>query len=392
VSTYIYLDYAAATPLDARVLKAMQPYLSDHFANPSSLHTPGREQRKALEAARKRIARSLGAKPAEIIFTSGSTEGINLAMRGVLQAFPRARVVVSAIEHEAVRAVADGLGAQGGLAGLITVGESGVVAPAQVVAAIDDTTVLVCLHYANNEIGTIQPIAKVAVEVARIRAERLQRGVTYPLYLFCDAAQAGLLNLQVARLGVDLLSMGGSKLYGPAGSGFLYVRTGTKLAPLWRGGGQEGGLRPGTENVAAAVGLAAALELVQAGRQTETKRQAALRDWLWQELTTRLDGLTLNGALNPRLPGNLNFVVSGASGEALVAHLDAQGVGGATGSACTAANQDPSRVLLAIGRSPAEAESSLRLTIGHHTSKAELEQVVKVVAAVVPRVRKLSAR
>jgi cysteine desulfurase len=386
---HLYADYAAATPLDPRVLQAMQPYLADRFANPSSLHSPGRAQHAVLEDARKRIAGVLGAKPAEIIVTSGSTEAINLAIQGVLQAFPHARTVVSAIEHEAVWAVASGMEARGWQTGIVTVGESGVLDPAQVAAAINDLTVLVCLHYANNEIGTIQPITKVAAEIARVRADRKQRGVTYPLYFFCDAAQAGLLSLAVARLGVDLLSIGGSKIYGPAGSGLLYVRTGTQLQPVLYGGGQENGLRPGTENVAAAVGLATALELVQADRVSESKRQAPLRDWLWRELTTHIDGLLLNGTMNPRLPGNLNLVVTGAAGETLVSHLDAAGIAVATGSACTAASEEPSHVLLAIGRSQQQAESSLRITFGRGTTKTDLQSLSRGLQKVVPRVRQL---
>lgn len=386
---HLYADYAAGTPLDPQVLKAMQPHLTDRFANPSSPHSLGHAQHMALEDARKQIAKVLGAKPAEIIFTGGSTEAINLAMQGVLQAFPHARAVVSAIDHEAVWAVAGGMEARGWQAGTITVGESGVLDPAQVAAAINDLTVLVCLQYANNEIGTIQPIAKVAAVIARIRADRKLRGVTYPLYFFCDAAQAGLLSLAVARLGVDLLSMGGSKIYGPAGSGFLYVRTGTQLQPVLYGGGQENGLRPGTEHVAAAVGLAKALELVQADRVSESKRLAGLRDWLWHDLTTHIDGLLLNGTMSSRLPGNLNLVVTGVAGETLVSHLDAAGIAVATGSACTAASEAPSHVLLAIGRSRQQAESSLRITFGRGTTKADLQSLSRGLQKVVPRVRQL---
>jgi cysteine desulfurase len=385
----LYLDYAAATPLDRRVLAAMQPYLTDHFANPSALHTPGRAQQAALETARQRVAKVLGAKPAEIIFTSGSTEAANLAIQGVMHGFPQARMVVSAIEHPAVLATAAGLEAHGHQAGEVVVGESGSVDPLQVVAAIDDMTVLVCVQYANNEIGSLQPVAKIAAEIARIRADRTQRGVIRPLYLYCDAAQAGLLSLAVARLGVDLMSLGGSKIYGPAGSGCLYVRTGTQLQPLLYGGGQEGGIRPGTENLAAAVGLAMALELVQTGRVDETKRQSTLRDWLWQELSHKVSGLLLNGSLTARLPGNLNFAVEGASGESLVAHLDAAGVAVATGSACTAANQEPSHVLLAIGRTQTQAASSVRVSWGRGTTKADLQKFVTAFTKVAPRVRQL---
>lgn len=390
--TRIYLDHAAATPLDPRVLEAMHPYLTAHFANPSSPYAAGRDQHAALEAARKRIARTLGAKPAEIVFTSGSTEAANLAVLGVMQAHPNARAVASTIEHDTVLGPLAALERAGRQTGLITVQPSGVVDPGQVAAGITDLTVLVCVQYVNNEVGTIQPLARIAAEVQRIREDRIARGIILPLYLYCDAAQAGLQNLQVARLGVDMMSMGGAKLYGPPGSGFLYVRTGTKLAPVWFGGGQENGLRPGTENVAAAAGLATALEFVQTGRGAEAQRQAGLRDWLWGELQAKLPDLVLNGEARHRAAGFLNLTIPGADGEALVAHLDAAGVAVATGSACTAAHQDPSHVLLAIGRTPAEAASSLRLTLGKDTTKADIRRAAGEIVRTVARVRQLTAK
>jgi len=388
----VYLDYAAATPLDTAVLKAMQPYLTERFANPSSLHTLGRQQQQALEAARKQVARALGAKPTEIIFTSGSTEAANLAVQGVAIAHPHRRLVATTVEHESVLGAVAERELLGSPAGRITIGDTGVVDPAAVAAAIDDLTVLVCVQYANNEIGTIQPLAKIAAELAVIRSDRAARGVTTPLYLYCDAAQAGLLNLQVARLGVDLMSMGGSKLYGPAGSGFLYVRTGVQLQPLAAGGGQESGLRSGTENLPAAVGLAAALERIQAGRQTEAQRQKSLRDSLWKELSRNIDGVELNGTMTPRLPGNLNIRLAGIDGETLVAYLDKEGFAVATGSACTAAHQDPSHVLTAIGLSIPEAESSLRITLGKKTTKAETQRFAKELVNQVAHLRTMAKR
>ena len=387
--TTIYLDYAAATPPDRRVLKAMAPYLQHGWANPSSLHTPGRTAHKELEAARARIAKVLGAKPAEIILTSGSTEAANIAIQGVAKLLHSGRLVASTIEHAAVLQCLKALEATGHQTGMITVGEQGVIAPGQVTAAIDDLTTLVCVQYANNEIGTIQPLATIAAEIAAVRSDRESRQITTPLYLYCDAAQAGLLGLQVAHLGIDLLSLGGSKLYGPAGSGVLYVRTGVTLDPVMFGGGQEQGLRSGTENLAAAVGLATALELVQSGRAAEAKRQATLRDGLWAAVRT-IEGVSLNGSLKQRLAGNLNVTIAGISGETLVAHLDAAGFAVATGSACAATNQAPSHVLLALGRSPKQAASSLRITLGHPTTKAEVEQLSRTLTKVVPRVRELS--
>jgi cysteine desulfurase len=387
--TITYFDYAAATPLDPGVLKAMIPYLKDRWANPSSLHTPGREAHLELVAARAQVAKALGAKPTEVIFTSGSTEAANIAIQGVARLQRSSRLVATTIEHEAVRQCLADLETEGHQNGVITVGEEGLVRPEQVTAAVDDLTTLVCVQYANNEIGTIQPITAIAEVIATIRVKRAARGVITPLYLYCDAAQAGLLNLQVARLGVDLLSLGGTKLYGPAGSGVLYVRTGVRLHPLFFGGGQEHGLRGGTENLPAAVGLAAALELMQADRATETQRQIILRDRLWQA-TQKLGGITLNGSLKYRLAGNLNFIVAGALGETLVAHLDAAGFVVATGSACAASNQDPSHVLMALGRSAPQATSSLRITLGRPTTSTEIQRLATALAKVVARVRDLA--
>jgi cysteine desulfurase len=386
----ISLDYAAATPLDTRVLKEMQPYLTERFSNPSALYAAGREQRTVLERARKDVAKVLGAKPAEILFTSGSTEGINLAIQGIANQYPHMRIVATTLEHEAVL---DGLTRyqrQGRPVGVITVAESGVVDLAHIEAAVNDITVLVCVQYANNEIGTIQPISKIGGLVQSIRADRRARGITTPLYLFCDAAQAGLMSLQVSRLGVDLMSLGGNKLYGPHGVGALYVRTGVELQPLWFGGGQESGMRGGSENVAGAVGFGRALELMQSDRVKESKRLSELRDWLWKELKKNIEGVAINGTLSPRLPGNLNITVEGADGEQMVSHFDKEGFAVATGSACTASNQKPSHVLLAVGRSREQAQSSLRLSLGSSTTKKQLEAFVRTAKKVVPRVRQLT--
>lgn len=386
----VYLDYAAATPLDKRVLKAMQPYLGKRFANPSSLHQEGRDQAVALEESRKRVAKVLGAKPAEVVFTSGSTEGINLAIQGVANSFPGGRVVMSTIEHEAVRNVCNHLESLGRPVGVVTVGANGVVDPEQVRLAVNDHTVLLCMQYVNHEIGTIQPLAKIAQVVAEIRQDRAERLITTPLYLFCDAAQAGSMSLAVARLGVDMMSLGASKLYGPSGVGVLYIKSGTPLEPIIFGGGQESGWRSGTEPVSWAVGMAAALELADGQRSKETQRQLKLRDWLWGELNRKVDGLSLNGDAKQRSAANLNFSVQGASGEALLAYLDKAGFAVATGSACSAGSGQPSAVLLAIGLTQTAADSSLRVTLGRATTKAELARFVKAFHASVARVRELS--
>jgi cysteine desulfurase len=385
-----YLDHAAATPMDPGVFKAMKPYITDKFANPSSPYAAGREASEALEAARKRISTVLGAKPLEIIFTSGSTEAANLAIMGVAAKFPYSRIVVSSIEHEAVLDCMAALERQGRLTGVLPVVSNGIMDPESVVAGVDDTTALVCVMYANNEIGTIQPLVKISQQIAQIRASRKERGITLPLYLYTDAAQAGDLNLQVNRLGVDMMSLGGSKIYGPKSSGFLYVRTGVDIEPLIYGGGQERGLRSGTQNVAAALGLATALELMQKTKDKEVKRQSALRDYLIGEIIKKIEGTRLNGDRKLRLASNINITIPGVSGESLVLYLDKAGYQVATGSACTAANEDPSHVLLALGLTKHQAESSLRITLGRSTTKQDLVGLVRALAAAVARLRELS--
>lgn len=387
----VYLDYAAATPVDPEVAKLVEQAQLRYFANPSSMHSPGRAAAGVLTDARKSVARILGAKPAEIIFTSGSTEAANLAVGGVAAAFPGGRIVVSAIEHEAVLRAAEHFGGARQPLGVLPVTPAGTLSPEQALAAIDDATVLVCAQYANNEIGSIQPLGKISSMIAQVRKDRAARGNTTPLYLYCDAAQAGLLSLQVSRLSVDLMSMGGSKLYGPPGIGFLYIRAGVRLDPLIFGGGQQSGLRGGTPPVALAAGLAAALEKIQASRTAESKRQQKLRDWIWGEIQG-IEGIGLNGARSPRLPGNLNIRFDGLSGETLLSYLDAAGFAVATGSACSAANEEPSHVLRAIGLSLPQARSSLRVTLGRHTGEREAKSFARALISIVARLQRMQKR
>jgi len=386
-----YFDHAATTPLDPAVLEAMLPYLQRDFANPSSLYGAAREARAAVEAARHSVANTLGAKPTEIVFTSGTTEGDNLAIQGVLRAHPAAHWVTTVIEHDAVLSYAKPGNIHDHQASIVPVKPSGIVDPATVVGAIIDQTVLVSVMMANNEIGTIQPLADIAKYLAAIRADRTKRGLNLPLYLHTDAAQAaGYLDLHVNRLGVDLLTLGGSKMYGPKGSGVLYVRHGTVLEPLLYGGGQERGRRSGTENVAAAVGFAAALELAATRRAEETRRLATLRDDLIARLLAAIPDTILNGDPRRRLPGNINLTIPGADGEAMVLYLDQAGIQASTGSACTIGRLDPSHVLLAMGRSAAEANCSLRLTLGRATNPEAVDQVVGALPPIVARLRDLS--
>lgn len=386
----IYLDHAATTPLAPEVLAAMRPFLEAEFANPSSLYAAARQTRHAIESARHRLATVLGAKPTEIVFTSGGTEGNNLAIQGVLRHFPGASWVTTAIEHDAVLGIVKPYAAIGQAGTVVPVKPNGLVEPSLIMSAITDSTVLVSVMLANNEIGTIQPLGTISKLVAQVRKQRIERGIDLPLYLHTDAVQAaGYLDLHVTRLGVDLLTVSGSKLYGPKGVGALYIRHGVQLEPLLYGGGQERGRRSGTENVAGVVGLAQALELVASQRESESRRLSMLRDRLISDLLAAIPGAQLNGDPKYRLPNNLNFTLPGSEGEALVLYLDNAGIQASTGSACSTGSLDPSHVLLALGRTPAEANSSLRLTLGRTTTPAQLETLLEVLPPIVSRLREL---
>lgn len=386
MKTPIYLDHAATTPLDPEVAALMGPYSHERFANPSSLYGAARLTKSALEGARAQVARVLGARVTEIVWTSGGTESVNMAIQGVLRAHTGASWVTTAIEHDAVLGCREPMERDGHKVATVGVKPTGVVDPRAVVGAVDDSTVLVSVMLANNEIGTIQPVGEIAKSLELIRQDRKKRGVTLPLYLHSDVCQAaGYLDLSVTRLGVDLLSLNGSKIYGPRGSGLLYVKYGTKLEPLIYGGGQERGRRSGTENVAAIVGLGEALERVQIKRSDEGKRLALLRDDLLKKLEVSLPSLILNGEMKHRLPNNLNLTFPGLDGQSLVLYLDQAGIQASTGSACSSGDTEPSHVLLAIGRSESEAGASLRLTLGRGTTAEEIAYIAEKLPPIVER-------
>ena len=366
----VYLDYAAATPIDAAVLRAMQPYFIDNFYNPSATYSAARDVRKALATARAGIAHWLGARPAEIIFTAGGTEANNLAIDGVMRQFPDGNVVVSAIEHESVLEPARGYDCR-----QAAIGPDGRLDLEDLRRKIDNKTVLVSIMYANNEIGTVQPLRK----IAKIIAEKRRQDRAQPLYFHTDACQAAnYLDLHAARLGVDLMSVNGGKIYGPKQSGFLYVKAGTKLEPLLRGGGQERGLRSGTENVSAIIGLAAALDLAQNSRHQEAKRLQALQELFFKLAGEKIPTAIINGSRKYRLPNNVHITIPGCDNERLLIQLDEAGIMAAAGSACSASSKEPSHVLRALGLSDAEARASLRFTMGRGTTKAMVERCLQV--------------
>jgi cysteine desulfurase len=377
----VYLDHAATTPLRPEVLEAMLPYMTEHFGNPSSIHGSGRRARLGLDEARETVARVLGAKPREIVFTGGGTESDNLAIKGAAWAASARgrRLVTSSIEHKAVLhscAVMERFGFE---VTYLPVDRYGRVDPADVASAIRDHTTLVSVMHANNEVGTIQHIAEIGA-ICR------QRGVLFHV----DAVQAaGHLRLDVDALQVDLLSLGAHKLYGPKGVGALFVRQGTPLLAQLSGGSQERQRRAGTENVAGIVGFARALDLAQAdaaARDGENARLASLRDTLIAGLCA-MPGVALTGHPDARLPNNASFVVEGVEGGDLVAALDLEGIATSTGSACTTGSAEPSHVLLAMGLEPELAHGSLRLTAGMGTTHDEVARTIEAVGTVLQRMR-----
>jgi len=375
----IYLDHAAATPLDPDVLTAMQPYFAQQFYNPSASYIPAQKVRTDLEQARVDVAAQLGARASEIIFTAGGTESDNLAITGIMRKFPGANVVVSAIEHDAVLEPARQFNCFA-----TPVDEQGLLRLDDLASKITDRTVLVSVMYANNEVGTIQPIRKVSLLIEKIRNERRQNGNVLPIYLHTDACQAAnYLDLHVSRLGVDLMTLNGGKIYGPKQSGVLYVSSKVRLQPLVRGGGQERNLRSGTENVAACIGFAKALELVQASRQVETQRLSALQTLSFTLIQDKLPGAIINGSEKHRLPNNIHLTLPGQDNERLLMELDERGILAAAGSACSASDEEPSHVLRAMGITDADAQASLRITMGQETTEADIRTFVDTLSTLI---------
>lgn len=379
----IYLDHAATTPVDPRVREAMLPFLEGMFGNPSSLHSWGREARKALETARQTVASCLGAQPQEIFFTSGATEADNLAILGVAEAMKeRGRhILTTAIEHPAVANPCEYLQSRGWEVTCLPVDAEGLVSPQAVAAVLRPDTVLVSIIHGHNEIGAIQPIEAIG-EVLR------QRGVLF----HTDAVQTvGKLPFDLSRLPVDYLSLSAHKIYGPKGVGALYVREGVpRPAPLIRGGGQEGDVRSGTENLPGIAGLARALEIATEQLSSEPVRLRALQEKLIVGISQAIPAAELNGPrdVSRRVPGNVHFSFPPAEGESLVLHLDLKGIAVSSGSACHSAVIEPSRVVTALGKSEAVAKATVRFSLGRSTTEADIETLMSVLPAIVQRFSK----
>lgn len=387
----IYMDHAATTYLDPRVVSAMKPYWDEDFGNASSLYREGRRAKKALDGARSSIAGLIGAAPEEIIFTGGGTEGDNMAIFGVVRVFgglASKHIITTKIEHHAVLEPLRILEKEGAAVTYLDVSEEGIVDPAAVKKALRPNTVLVSIMYANNEIGTIQPIAEIADVIKNFKAKN--PASPYPLF-HTDACQAaGYLDMNINNLGVDLMTVNGSKMYGPKGVGFLYKRSGVKLSPILYGGGQEKRLRSGTENVPTIIGLAKAFEIAQQEREKESARLIKLRDMFIAGILKNIPKVVLNGHPQKRLPNNINVSILDIEGEGIVLYLDEYGIAASTGSACTSADLEPSHVILALGRPYEFAHASLRFTLGRRNNEADIKYALGVLPEIVRILRGIS--
>ncbi len=378
----IYLDYAATTPTDPEVARVMSPYFTDRFGNPSSTYSYGQEAKGAIEEARVQVAELIGARDDEIVFTSGGTEADNFAVKGVAFANENKgnHLITTSIEHHAVIETCRFLGGKGFRVTYLPVDEYGLVDPGDVKRAVTNKTILISVMHANNEVGTVEPIA----EIGKIAKER---GVCF----HTDAVQTvGHIPLNVNELGVDLLSMSGHKLYGPKGVGALYVRKGTKLVPFMHGGEQERRRRAGTENAPGIIGFGRAAELARQEMSNEAERLTSSRDKLIKGILEQIHHTHLNGHPSRRLPNNVDVTFDFVEGESIVLNLDLEGICASTGSACSSSSLEPSHVLLAMGLSPEQAHGSLRLTLGKWTTEEMIEQVLDVLPRIIGKLRAIS--
>ena len=378
----VYLDHAATTYTHPQVIEAMIPYFSKIYGNPSSVHSFGRDARKAMDAAREQTARALGAEPSEVFFTGSGSEADNWAIKGVALANQgkSRHIITTAVEHHAVSHTCEYLEKMGFSVTYLPVDADGLITADQVRAAITDQTILITVMFANNEIGTIMPIQEIGA-VAK------ERGVLF----HTDAVQAiGQLPVDVDAMNIDLLSLSGHKFYGPKGVGALYIRRGVKLHPFIHGGAQERNRRAGTENLPAIVGLGKAAELAVSNLQEHSAHLTALRDKLIDGILSKVPHVRLNGHPVKRLPNNVNFSFEFIEGEALLLSLDLKGIAGSSGSACTSGSLDPSHVLLATGLTHEIAHGSLRLTLGDQNTDEDVDYCLSVLPDIVSRLREMS--
>ena len=378
----IYLDNSATTKLDEEVLKAMLPYLTENYGNPSSIYKIGRENRKAVEEAREKVAKILNCNPTEIYFTSGGSESDNTAIKGIEKNYKNKgnHIITSKIEHPAVLETCKQLEKEGFEVSYIGVDENGIINLEELKNAIRPTTTLISIMFANNEIGTIEPI----YEIGKIAKEN-------GIYFHTDAVQAiGNIKIDVQALNIDSLSLSAHKFYGPKGIGALYVRKGVLFERLINGGHQEQSKRAGTENVAEIVGLGKAIELAYENLEEKNKKIKELRDYYVESIKEKIPYIKINGDMEKRLPGNSNISFRFIEGEGLLLNLDLKGIAASSGSACTSGSLDPSHVLLAIGLPHEIAHGSLRISIGKNNTKEEIDYVVENLVEIVNRLREMS--
>lgn len=416
----VYLDNAAATPVNEEVEVAIQPFLRENFANPSAIYKEGMDAKKAVEDAREVVGRALRARPNEVIFTSGGTESDNLAILGTLKAYNQSRqglplakssyeggsmgrthsarphVITSVIEHPAVLETCKALEVEGVEVTYVGVDEFGIVNPKDVRDALRENTILVSIMYANNEIGTVQSIREIAKVVRGYKKHTGGNfGWEYP-YLHTDACQAvNYLDMDVVRLGVDMLTLSSSKIYGPKGSGVLFLKKGTKIVPIVHGGGQEYGARSGTENVVGVVGVARAIEIAEELKEKESARLVLLRDYFIRELLEKIDDSVLNGDALARLPNNVNISIPNIDSEQLVIELDAKGVCASASSACQSSDGEPSRVIIALEEAEENqknkgkhfgGEGSVRFSLGRDTTKEDIGYVLDIMPKIIAKI------
>ncbi len=386
----VYLDHAAATPLEQAVFEIMTPFLKEEFGNPGGLYKKARNGKLAVDRARKTVSQALGANPRNIIFTGSGTESDNMAIYGVAKKQGSGHIITTKVEHHAVLHSCQALEKEGFEVTYLDTDEFGMVSPKDVIAALKDDTILISVMYANNEIGSINPIADIGRALLRWKKDNDIKPNKAP-YLHTDACQAiNYLDIDVKKLHADLLTFNGSKIYGPKGVGVLYKADHVKIKPLIHGGGQEMRMRAGTENVAGIVGLAKAVEIVRADAQSESERLTKLRDYFTQEIIKRIPKIVINGHVTERLPNNVNVSILDIEGEALLLYLDEYGIAMSTGSACTSESLDPSHVILAIGKPYEYAHGSMRFTLGRSTTKEDLDYVLNLLPEIVQRLRDIS--
>lgn len=389
----IYLDYAATTPIDSKVLKEMTPYFKKKFGNASSLHSFGQESFEAMEKARKQVADFLNCLPEEVFFTGSATEADNMAILGVVKSAQengvKPHIVTTSIEHPAVLKACQWLKEEGMEISFLPVNKEGIIKISDIEKSIKTNTVLVSVMYANNEIGVIQPIVEIGLLMEKINNFRTDSSKSRVIF-HTDAVQAiNYLDCDIKRLNVDLLTLSAHKIYGPKGVGALFIRKGVKVGPLIYGGGQEQRKRPGTENVSGIVGLGSAIAEIK-NQKARNKIILKMREKLIDGILKKIPGVILNGSRENRLPNNANITFEGVEGESILMALDQEDIAVSTGSACASGSLEPSHVLMAIGHSAEKAHGSIRFTLGRYTTAEEVDRVLKTLPKVIKRLRELS--